>query len=236
MADNDDFGDNKDEDMKLDAELLKILEDYAGCDADSSKINERRAKLRAKADKLGISSHALQDGVYKLKKQTKSERLADEKATRRLVRAAEGRQAELWPEAVAATEKRAERKKERAAKEAAAAGKETPEQQQRRLDADTNPRSDPKRGGAGKKPKKSVEDLNRAPLASDTVAVAAQASAPLSATQNALEQAEGEAILDQLSKGAGLTGKTGLGSVADEKPLSQSAQAAKVREDLGLDK
>ena len=58
--------------------------------------------------------------------------------------------------------KRKERAKEKAAKAAAAAGKETPEQQERRLAADANPRSDPKRGGAGKAKKPKPNAVDRA--------------------------------------------------------------------------
>lgn len=204
---DDDFdlypGDNRPEDVKLDAELLKILESYAELDQDSAKLNKKRADLRAKADKLGVSSHALQDGVFKLKKQTKAERLADEKATKRLIRAAEGRQAELWPVEVAATEKRATRKAEKKAKDAAKAA----EAKAKSIEAgDDNPRSDPKRGGAGR----------------------ARNVVPIKPVADDAEQTEGEAVLDGAL--AGIKAR----AEAEGAPLSQSAQAAAVRDKLGL--
>ena len=193
-------GDNRTPDMILDAEVLKIIEEYAELDEQSHTLNGRRAELRAKADKkMGIQSYDLQSAVHKLKKMTKAERVAHEKTVARIIRAVDGRQAEFWPDEVAAATKRAATKAEKAAKAKSAAGGETPEQQERRVAADTNPRSDPKRGGAGKKPK--------APTAKATGA----GSAP-----DATEQAEGEAVLaagmplSQSAQAAAIRSKSGL--------------------------
>jgi len=68
-------------------------------------------------------------------------------------------------------------------------------------------------------------------------ALIANTAAALNAEQ---EQRDGGAILDTaidaMKDAQGLTGKSGLGSISDEKPLSQSAQERNVREQLGLDK
>lgn len=198
--------DNESPDMKRDAEVLKIIEEYATLDSESRDLSNRRSTLREKALKNHeITSHALQDAVYKLKRQTKAERLADERSTRMIVRAAEGRQTDLWPEETRRNEKRAADKRKREAEAAAAASGETPEQQERRLAADTKKRNDPKSGGAGKAKKKVAKELP--PIVDD---------------QRAAEQAEGDAVLSSMAP--------------ETEKLSQSAQSRAILAENGLDK
>ena len=87
---DDDFdlypGDNRPEDVKLDAEIMSILEEYAALDTQSGVINMKRAKLRKKADDRGIPSLALQESVRKLKKFSKAERLDHERVVKESVR------------------------------------------------------------------------------------------------------------------------------------------------------
>jgi hypothetical protein len=210
--------DNESPDMKRDAEVMKIIEQYAELDAESKDLSERRATLRAKAEKdHDISSHALQDAVYKLKKQTKAERLADERSTRMIIRAVEGRQMEFpgWQEQIRRNEKRESDKRRRAAEAAAAASGETPEQQERRLAGDTNPRSDPKRGGAGKAKAKKASKKKPTTLA------------PVVEDQRTVEEAEQE------SGGATISS---LMPQTEAAKQSQSAIAQQKLADAGLDK
>ena len=197
---DDDFdlypGDNRPEDVKLDAEIMSILEEYAALDTQSGVINMKRAKLRKKADDRGIPSLALQESVRKLKKFSKAERLDHERVVKRVLKAAEGRQTELWPDEVAKADKGRARKAEKAAKAKAKAA----EAKAASIEAgDDNPRSDPNKGGAK-------------PMTAEEVMTG--------------EQAEGAAILD-----GGLAGIKARAGVP-----SQSAQAAAVRDKLGLDK
>lgn len=146
---------NESPDQKLDAEIMSIIEETADCDKQSGFLNTKRAKLRDRADKIGYSSHALQELVYQLKKQTKAERIADQRAIKRGLEVADGRQKELWPDEVEAQDKRMARKQKAQEKAKAAAAKKKAESIER---GDDMPRSDPKRGGAGKGKKKPLTD------------------------------------------------------------------------------
>lgn len=170
---------NMDADQRVDAEAVKLIEQYAGCDADSKVLNKRRSEIREKAEKLGYSSLEFQEAVRKSKVFTKQQRVVHDRNVKRLVDLVEGRQAELWPEETAANQKKAERKKQREKDAAAKAGKSGAP------DPDTNPRSNPNAGGA--KPKKPGD-----------VKLPGEAD-PDSITLNdpAAEQAEGAEILKE---------------------------------------
>lgn len=124
-------------DNGFDTQMLKLVEQYAACDKRSSDINEERKVIRDNAEKLGIPSLHFQHAVMRAKKMTKTERMSYDENVEHIISIVEGKQAELWPEDTKRSEKReAARKAEEDAKG---------------VDPDTNPRSDPKRGGAGKK-------------------------------------------------------------------------------------
>jgi len=231
MADDDDTeemfdGSNMSDDMKLDATIVKLADQYAGSLRRSKAENDERASIRANADKIGIPPKAFQQAVGMLRVMDSADLKLHQRGVRRMFKALAGKVADLFPDDVERQEKRAARKKEADAKAAAAAGGETPEAQERRIAADSNPRSKPKASSA-KKAKPTKAELS--------AAAAAAAAAPGALDD---EQAEGAAILDgaidSIKDGQGLTGKTGMGSVADEVPLSQTALAAQKRSEAGL--
>lgn len=215
-----------DPERKLEAKVVQQAEKYQGSRVRSQAENKIKAEGRKEIDKLGFRTDAYQSALRVARDLTPAEQKQYVRDFRFFLKVFGDKQQELWPEDAAKAAARFKRKAERKAEEAAKAGGETPEQQERRLAADFKRRSDPKSGGAGKGRKKAEP-----PAAPEVVGGAEAANA-------AAEQTEGEALLATAGKGdaQGLTGTTGLGSVADERPLSQSAQAAAVREQLGLDK
>lgn len=144
---------NEDADAQLDAKALKMVEEYVASLNRSKNENGIRGGIRENIVKLGIHSLAFQHELTAQKMMDKADRVDYMAGRRRMGRILADKQHVLFPEEVDRINKRKARAKEKAAKAAAAAGKETPEQQERRIAADSNPRSDPKRGGAGKKAK-----------------------------------------------------------------------------------
>lgn len=200
-------GDNRTPQMKHDAEALSIIEKYAGLDADSAVLNDKRRDLRTKAEKLGYDSYDIQQAVHQLKKMSKGERSDHLKKVAHLTKVVEGRQAEFWPKDAERAEKKRSRAAEKATKAAAAAA----EAKAKSIEAgDTNPRSDPARGGAGKGKKGNVVPIK--PAAVDPAVHAA-------------EQESGGVILD-----------TAIDSMKDGKPKAQSAIAAEIAAAAGTDK
>lgn len=217
-----------DPNRQLEANVVKQAEKYQQSRVRSQAENKLKAEGRKEIDKLGFRTDAYQSALRVARDLTPAEQKQYVRDFRFFLKAFGDRQQELWPEDAVKAAARAKRKAERKAKDAAAAGGESAEAQERRLAADANPRSKPKASSA-RKPKAAkaaVEELNRAPLAS------AEANA-------AAEQAEGDQVLTahvetMKADATGLTGKTGLGSVADEVPISQSQQAAAIRDKMGL--
>jgi hypothetical protein len=236
MADDDtDHGDNRPEDMILDEKVVKMGEELAAIFTKRKNLNLEAKNIYTNADKLGIPPAALQAGVRMVRMMDKSDRVKYQAGVRRTLRALEPAAADLFPEDIERIKKRQERAKARAEKDAKAAGKETPAEQERRLAADLNPRSKPKASSA-KKPAVTNPPIQDGDVSNETGdELIARVAREKLAEQ---EQRDGEALLATAGKGdaQGLTGMTGLGSVVDERPLSQSAQAAAVREQLGLDK
>lgn len=130
-----------DPDTQIDNAMREIIEEYAQCDADSADINERRAKLRKRAEERGFASAELQEAVRKAKKMSKRKRQQHDANVARLLGLMDGRQQELWPEEFQRTQKREERE---------AAEKAQQPRTKEELDAATNSnaRSDPNAGGA----------------------------------------------------------------------------------------
>lgn len=182
-----------DPDRQLEAKVVKQAEKYQQSRLRSKSENAVKAEGRKEIDKLGFRTDAYQASLRVARDLTPAEQKQYVRDFRFFLKVFADKQLQLWPEDAALAVARAKRKAERKAKAAAAAGGDTAEQQLRRVNADTNPRSDPKRGGAGKAkkaPKKSVEDLNRAPLA-DSATIAAVTDA---------EQVTGAALLDTTPK------------------------------------
>lgn len=187
-----------DPDREIDSTIMKLVEQYASCDRRSADINEERATIRSNAEKLGFTSQEFQDGVRRTKKMSKTERDIHERNVNRIVSIAETRQSEFWPAEAERQRKRAERRAADAA-EASKGSAGAP-------DPDTNPRSDPKRGGAGKKKgeRPTEEQLTAAAseaeqqagedalkgLAPETAAAQTEAKTPKSQSQIAAEKME----------------------------------------------
>lgn len=204
MADDETDLENLPIDMKVDDTILKLAEQYVGYENRAKAINKDKAAVREQADKIGIPSLAWQIGVRMVKMMDTRERRDFERGFKRVTGVLSKNADTLFPEDI-------ERQKKRAAKKAAdlaKAGKETPEQQERRVAADANPRSDPKRGGAGKAKKPSTA----AEIAEETSRKREQQQAlieengakatlgkPWPDDVAAAEQAEGEAVLDALT-------------------------------------
>jgi hypothetical protein len=232
--DDEDHGDNRPEDMKIDDTILKLAEQYVGLENRARQINKDKAAIREQADKIGVPSLAWQVGVRMVKIMDVKERADFSRGFKRVTSVLSKAAETLFPEDLARQEKRRAREAEAKAKALAAAGKDTPEQQERRLAADSNPRNNPKRGGAG-----GVNGRKRAATIKEAAAQSDAALAESIASVQAKEQAEGAAILDGaidgIKDGQGLTGKIGMGSVADEVPLAQSEIARQKLADAGLD-
>lgn len=250
MADDDDDfdGTNMDARMQVDNTILKLAGQQAASLRRSKAETDERAVIASNVKKLGVPPKAWRQAVTMMRIMDPTERKEHQRGLKRVMSVLGEHMADLFPEDVEKQQARASRKKEREAKAAAAAGKETPEQQERRLAADSNPRSDPKSGGAGKRPRKPKAVKEQITI-HDTVAAGDALISSTAAQLNAAdEQAEGDSILsdhiaemDKLANehtvpetegedATGLTGKTGFGSISDEKPLSQGEIARQKRE------
>lgn len=210
-----------DPDVKLNKQIVKLLEQYASCDRRSAEINDERSTIRANAEKLGFSSGEFQDGVRYVKKMDAEGRKEHFAKVDRLIAAVDDdKQAMLWPIEAERIKKRREQDRV-AAEEAAQTAKDQAERDK------PGSRSDPASGGASKKKGgkgkadnvvgldgKAVEPPPTPPEEKQETGdeLIARVSKEEQAKQ---EQREGEAILDGMSK-------------------SQSQQAADVRAKLGL--
>ncbi len=181
-------GTNEDAEQQIDSTLIKLAEQYASCDRRSADINEDRKNIRDNAEKLGIPSKSFQHAVMQVKHFTEGERRDYQIGVNRVLKAISERQNELFPVEAERARKREEAKK--------------PTGKEGAPDPDTNPKSDPKRGGAGK----------------------------AAAAQQAKEQQEGEAVLstaptnESLANGDAPPPAPDAQEWSDEvkKPLSQS--------------
>lgn len=214
MADDEDHGDNRPDDMILDEKVVKMGEELAVIFTKRKNLTADAATIYSNADKLGIPPAALQAAVKMVRIMDKDDRKAYQSGVRRVLKALEPAAADLFPEDIARLEKRRERAKERETKAAAKAATKT---------AEDIERGDPKRGGAGgadghakakdakaKKPagphskrdKGNVVGMDGKPATlSDTVASGDALIASTAASLNAAaEQITGAAILDTAGK------------------------------------
>lgn len=178
-----------DPDARWDAEVLKLVEEYAACDKRSDAINKERADIRARAEsKHGIPSLHFQHAVQRAKKMTKTERSAYDENVNRIIAVVETKQAEFWPE-------QAEKGRKRDADRIEAA-----KDKKTGLNTDTNPRSDPARGGAGRASKKKL-DAAAAKLAAEAEEKQADGQVDLEqaiADRKAAEAEDAEHVFDNI--------------------------------------
>lgn len=189
MAEEDENrGVNMDADQQMDATILKLAEQYKDSLDRSAEENEERKTIRDNAEKLGIKSKAFQNGVSIVKMMSKGERTDYMRGFRRILDVLGEKQKELFPEDAERIERRLERQRAEAAKAKAEAKSSA-------ADSDKNPRSDPARGGAGKKPGKSGSSPAAAVKAGATASDAVLAEQI--AKREAAEQAEGAAVFER---------------------------------------
>lgn len=161
----------------LDKQMVKLAEQYASCDRRSADINDERKQIRDNAEKLGIPSKAFQHAVGMVKHMSEGERRDYQVGVNRVLKAISDRQNDLFP---------AEAEKIRKRVDAAAA-----EEAAKGPDPDTNPRSDPNRGGAKPQTDSSVDNSGEAPWPDDVQNAAA--------VNSEAEQSEGAAVIEKLA-------------------------------------
>jgi hypothetical protein len=121
----------------VDSTILKLAEQYQSTLVRSRDLNDERKVIRENVDKLGIDPKAFQVALMMTRDMTSGERQDYTGSLNRVIGVLDGKEADLFgADEVAKRDKRAQRKADKAAK---AAGTST----------DDNPRSDPKKGGAG---------------------------------------------------------------------------------------
>lgn len=194
----------------VDATVMKLAKDYQASKIRSNNENETRATIRENVEKLGIDPTAFQHGLRMAEDLTTGERGDYTSSLSRVLSILDGKEADLFGEEE--MRKRDERKA-KAAEKAAKAGR-TPAE----LDAktDTDPKSDPAKGGAGKKRKSKGEKSDERPAAmrsSDPVIDASLKDV------HEREQAEGGEVLD---------------GAIDGMKKSQSQIERETREKLGM--
>lgn len=207
-----------------DGTLYDLAKQYQASKVRSANENDIRADIRANVDKLGLDPLAFQAALRMAEDMTTGERQDYTTSLNEMLTLLDGRESDLFGEEE--MRKRDERKRKAEEKRAKAAQPES---------TDDNPRSDPKSGGAGGadgkgkakdgKPKKPGNKLSGRERPTEEELTAAAAAAP---GAHADEQEEGGALLD------GAVDKMKENAAAGGAPISQSAQAAAIREELGL--
>lgn len=219
------------------ATLFDLAKQYRASQVRSANENVIRNDIRETVEKLGLDDKSFQDSIRMELELTEGDRLDYVNGLKEMQEVLRGKATDLFgEEEMRKKEERIKKREERAAAAAAGAAAST----------DSNPRSDPKRGGAGgadgkskakdgapKKPgnKHSARGGGDVVVGMDGKPVDG-AAAP-GVTQAEDEQAEGAAILDghldtmKAEAGQAPAGDTG-------QPISQSAQAAAIRDNLGL--
>lgn len=228
--DDDDHGDNRTADMKVDDTILKLAEQYVAYENRARQLNKDKAEVRAQADKIGIPSLAWQIGVRTVKIMDAKERADFQRGFKRVTGVLSKNAETLFPEDIARRQKRDAKAAAKAAK-----AKESATAQEQRVAADS-PRSDPKRGGAGgakgrgkatdvaaKKPRGNIHVVSEAGVTTEDVPLVEETGDELIARvarerQADQEQREGGNVLDsaidgiksQSEKSADALAKAGL--------------------------
>lgn len=205
---------NMDHDQQIDASLMKLAEQHASCDRRSAEINDERAQIRANAEKLGIPSLAFQHSVAQVKKMSDGERRDYTIGVARMLRAIGDQQATLFPE-----EAERIRKREENAKPKGDEGAPNP---------DTNPRSNPKAGGAGKAAAAAKSNVVPMGGVKEGDALIRDVAARKKAEAEAAEQEQGAAVL--------AAHKPGAAAVPPEPPSEPKSQSALAAEKLAAAK
>lgn len=196
--------------------VIEVAEQYADSIKRSRTENKKRAKGRAKIDELGVRTDAFQHGLRLVKDLTISEQKQYLRDLKMVISVVGQRQMELFPEDALRNKKREE---DRMAKEAEARTKAG-------VDSDTNPRSDPKRGGAGKGKSQASKAAPKGPAATKAAALV-KAAASKTATGPGSEPGKmmSQVEQDEQAEGAAI--------LEGAKPKSQSAIAAEARAAIG---
>lgn len=132
----------------VDSTVLKLAEQYQATVEKSRELNEERANIRENVGKLGIDPKAFQVGLRMAKDMSKGERSDFTGSLDRVLGVLDGKEVDLF--GAEEMRKRDERKK-KAEDKKAKAGRDKAELDKK---TDTNPKSDPAKGGAGKGSKK----------------------------------------------------------------------------------
>lgn len=128
-----------DADRQIEANLYTEAQKYAETRIESRSLNEKRATSRKKVEQMGFRKDAYQVGIRIVKDLSTRERSDFMRDLQLITKVLGKRQADLFPEeALKAAKREDDRKRELA--EAKAAEGRSPD----------HPRSDPKKGGAGK--------------------------------------------------------------------------------------
>lgn len=205
---------NMDHEQQIDSTLVKLAEQYASCDRRSADINDERKQVRDNAEKLGIPSKAFQHAVGMVKHMSEGERRDYTIGMNRVVRAIGDQQASLFPEAAERIRKREENAK--------------PKGDEGAPNPDTNPRSNPRAGGAGKAaaaPKSNVVPMGGV---KEGDALIRDVAARKKAEAEAAEQEQGAAVL--------AAHKPGAAAVPPEPPSEPKSQSALAAEKLAAAK
>jgi len=204
----------------VDSTILKLAEEYQATVVKSRELNERRAEIRSNVEKIGIDPVAFQAGLRMARDMTTGERSDYTGSLNRVLGVLDGKEADLFgADDIAKRDKRAAKRAERELKKGTAR-----EAQDDKSDA--NPKSDPKRGGAGRGKKTEETSTETAPpttLAQASKQSDAAVAESLKEVQ-AREQQEGGAVLDTV--GTASVDKVVDGGGETGAPISQSQKAA----------
>ena len=247
-----------DPDRQLAAKVVAKGKEYHESRVRSRDENAIKAKGRKEIADLGFRTDAYQHSLRVSRDLTPKEQKDYVRDFRFFLKVFGDNQADLWPEEAA---KAAARAQKRAAK--AAKAKESDIDRERRLAADS-PRSDPARGGAGgakgrgkakdapakavepkvtgrRGKKGSIEIVSQTGVTTEESSLTPDKPWPddeAAAANAAQEQEVGDALLtghiDAVKAAAGERPSHGLGSVADEVPISQSEKSAAALAKAGL--
>ena len=180
-----------DAERQIEATILEVGQAYADSNKRQKKENKSRAENRARIKELGVRTDAYQVAVRICKDLTESERKDFLRDLDLLVRVLGPRQRDFFEDEAIKAEKREQKRRDKEAE----AGRTQAE-----LDAktDTDPKSDPAKGGAGKGRKK--KGAQAEPPAGETGdELIARVAREKQAEQ---EQREGDAILSQSERAA----------------------------------
>lgn len=180
-----------DADRQIAARVYNEAEAYADTRRVSRDLNDKRTKSRKKIEEMGFRKDAYQTAIRVIKDLLPREQKDFMRDLSTFLKILGGRQADLFPEEALKAAKREEKRK------AAAAENKPKTRAQADAKSDKNPKSDPKRGGAGKAVPEtfSTSTADGDALIKEVAAKKATEAAGAGSDANAAEQAEGDAVL-----------------------------------------